>query len=84
MTNELITLAPQQITLANDSPLAKQPAARYLAALSESGRRPQRQALNMIANILTSGALAAVFIRYAVKEYKAGKMKTKTQTTLDL
>ena len=58
MTNELITLAPQQITLANDSPLAKQPAARYLAALSESGRRPQRQALNMIANILTSGAMS--------------------------
>jgi len=30
------------------------------------------------------GALAAVFIRYAVKEYKAGKMKTKTAKTLDL
>ena len=58
MTNELITIAPQQITLANESPLAKQPAARYLAALSESGRRPQRQALNMIANILTSGAMS--------------------------
>lgn len=30
------------------------------------------------------GALAALFIRYAVKEYKAGKMKTKTTKTLDL
>lgn len=58
MTNALATIAPNQITLANDSPLAKHPAARYLAALSESGRRPQRQALNMIANILTSGAVS--------------------------
>ncbi len=30
------------------------------------------------------GALAAAFIRYALKEYKAGKMKTKTAKTLDL
>ena len=30
------------------------------------------------------GALAALFVRYAVKEYKAGKMKTKTTKTLDL
>lgn len=30
------------------------------------------------------GALAAVFVRYAVKEYKAGKIKTKTAKTLDL
>ena len=60
MKNELIAIAPaaNQITLANDSPLANHPAARYLAALSASGRRPQRQALNMIANILTSGAVS--------------------------
>mgnify|MGYP003382140748 CR=1 FL=1 len=30
------------------------------------------------------GALAALFVRYAVKEYKAGKMKTKTTKTLDI
>lgn len=30
------------------------------------------------------GALAASLLRYAVKEYKAGKIKTKTAKTLDL
>ena len=30
------------------------------------------------------GTLAAAFIRYALKEYKAGKMKTKTAKTLDI
>ncbi len=30
------------------------------------------------------GALAASLLRYAVKEYKAGKIKTKTAKTLDI
>ncbi len=30
------------------------------------------------------GALAATLLRYALKEYKAGKIKTKTSKTLDL
>lgn len=38
--------------------LANHPAAAYLAGLSEGARRPQRQALNAIAHILTSGAVA--------------------------
>lgn len=38
--------------------LANHPAAAYLAGLSEGARRPQRQALNAIANILTSGAVS--------------------------
>ena len=33
---------------------------------------------------LTTHGLAVYLLRYGLKEYKAGKMKTKTQTTLDL
>ena len=58
MKNALATIAPNQITLSNDTPLASHPAARYLAGLSESGRRPQRQALNVIASLLTSGGVS--------------------------
>ena len=34
-------------------------------------------------NLKTHG-LAVSLLRYGLKDYKAGKMKTKTQTTLDL
>ena len=33
---------------------------------------------------LTTHGLAVSLLRYGLKDYKAGKMKTKTQTTLDL
>ena len=33
---------------------------------------------------LTTHGLAVYLLRYGLKEYKAGKIKTKTQTTLDL
>src|SRR3990167_2649298 len=37
-------------------PLDQQPAAVYLASLSESGRRTQKQALDVIAGLLTGNA----------------------------
>ena len=33
---------------------------------------------------LTTHGLAVSLLRYGLRDYKAGKMKTKTQTTLDL
>lgn len=57
MKNSLATTAASSITLADDSPLANHPAASYLSRLTSSSRRPQRQALDMIAGILTSGKI---------------------------
>lgn len=54
---ELIQPTKQAITRRGDD-LANHPAAAYLAGLSEGARRPQRNALNSIANILTSGAVS--------------------------
>lgn len=68
---DLVQPTKQSITTKRGGDLANHPAAAYLAGLSEGARRPQRQALNAIANILTSGAVSDCFamdwaaVRYA-------------------
>ncbi len=57
MALDLIKPTKQAITRRGGD-LANHPAAAYLASLGNGSRRPQRQALNAITNILTSGALS--------------------------
>src|SRR5512135_983809 len=57
MTQDIITIKQHDIIASSDR-LANHPAARYLAGLSAGARRTQRQALNVIASILTSGAVS--------------------------
>ena len=50
--------------------LANHPAAAYLASLGNGSRRPQRQALNAITNIMTSGALSdCLLMDWAAVQY---------------
>ena len=71
-----------------DKPAAAQPAADPEKSISwgVSLKGSEWAEIEKIAAELNTkrGALAALFVRYAVKEYKAGKMKTKTTKTLDL
>ena len=57
MALDLIKPTKQAITRRGGD-LANHPAAAYLASLGNASRRPQRQALNAITNILTSGAFS--------------------------
>jgi integrase len=61
MANELTTIQQSDLVIYEPQPLDRNPAAVYLAGLgSEKGRRTQRQALEVIANLLTgSPSLAA-------------------------
>lgn len=54
---ELVQPTTQTITRRGGD-LADHPAAAYLASLGKASRRPQRQALDAIADILTSGAVS--------------------------
>lgn len=47
--------APTDLILAKSIPLDRSPAAVYLAQLKQSSRRPQKQALDLVASLLTSG-----------------------------
>ena len=71
-----------------DKPAAGQPTADREKAISwgVSLKASEWTEIEKIAAELNMkrGALAALFVRYAVKEYKAGKMKTKTTKTLDI
>ena len=53
--NELTSASQASLIIIESVPLERNPAAVYLASLSESGRRTQQQALNAIAEILTGG-----------------------------
>jgi site-specific recombinase XerD len=53
MNNELVTSQTNDLVIIDPQPLDQNPAAVYLAGLSESGRRSQLQVLNVIAKLLT-------------------------------
>jgi site-specific recombinase XerD len=52
MTSKIITTTQNSLVLIDTQPLDQNPAMVYLASLAETGRRSQRQALEVIANLL--------------------------------
>lgn len=54
--NTLILSETQELTLTSTLPIDQNPAAVYLSNLRENGRRTQKQALDMIAGMLTGDA----------------------------
>jgi len=54
--NEIATIQASELALIETQGLDRNPAAVYLAGLSDSGRRTMRQALDVIAGILTGNA----------------------------
>lgn len=58
--NNLITTTTEGLAITSPQPLDRNPAAVYLASLKASGRRPQAQALGVIADILGVGDYLAV------------------------
>jgi site-specific recombinase XerD len=52
MTSKIIPTSQDKLILLDRQPLDKNPAMVYLASLAETGRRSQRQALEVIANLL--------------------------------
>ena len=69
MALDLIKPTKQAITRRGGD-LANHPAAAYLAGLGNGSRRPQRQALNAITNIMTSGAISdCLLMDWAAVQY---------------
>lgn len=67
--NKIIPTNTNDITLADVLPLDQNPAAVYLAGLSETGRRTQKQALDTIAGLLT-GNLDCLSCNWAKLRYQ--------------
>lgn len=62
--------APSNLTIAEFIPLDRCPAAVYLAQLKQSSRRPQKQALNLIASLLRSGTADCLTLNWAAIRYQ--------------
>lgn len=62
--------APGNLVIAKPILLDRCPAAVYLAQLKHSSRRPQKQALNLVASLLTSGAADCLTLNWSVVRYQ--------------
>ncbi len=62
--------APGALLLTESIPLDRCPAAVYLAQLRQSSRRPQKQALDMVASLLTSGTADCLTLNWAAIRYQ--------------
>ena len=62
--------AQSNLIIAKSIPLDRCPAAVYLAQLKQSSRRPQKQALDLIASLLTSGTADCLTLNWAVVRYQ--------------
>ncbi len=62
--------APGRLVIAKPIPLDRCPAAVYLAQLKQSSRRPQKQALDLAASILTSGSADCLTLDWSVVRYQ--------------
>jgi site-specific recombinase XerC len=62
--------APTDLILGKSIPLDCCPAAVYLAQLKQSSRRPQKQALDLVASLLTSGAADCLTLNWAAVRYQ--------------
>lgn len=62
--------AHSNLIIAEPIPLDLSPAAVYLAQLKQSSRRPQKQALDLIASLLTSGTANCLTLNWAAIRYQ--------------
>lgn len=62
--------APSSLVIAKSIPLDRCPTAVYLAQLKQSSRRPQKQALNLVASLLTSGTADCLTLNWAAIRYQ--------------
>lgn len=62
--------APSNLKITKSIPLDRCPAAVYLAQLKQSSRRPQKQALDLVASILTSGSADCLTLNWAAVRYQ--------------
>src|SRR5512141_350258 len=62
--------APSSLVIAKSIPLDTCPAAVYLAQLKQSSRRPQKQALDLIASLLTSGNADCLTLNWSAIRYQ--------------
>ena len=66
----VITTSANALVLVERLPIDQNPAAVYLASLSQSGRRTQQHALNIIAGMLTGGAANALTCNWSEVRYQ--------------
>ena len=62
--------APRNLVTAKSIPLDCCPAAVYLAQLKQSSRRPQKQALDLVASLLTSDTADCLTLNWAAIRYQ--------------
>lgn len=62
--------APGKLVIAKSIPLDRCPAAVYLAQLKQSSRRPQKQALDLVASLLTSGSADCLRLNWSAVRYQ--------------
>src|SRR5215210_6056531 len=62
--------APCTLVTAKTIPLDRCPAAVYLAQLKQSSRRPQKQALDLVASLLTNGMANCLTLNWAELRYQ--------------
>jgi integrase/recombinase XerD len=65
-----VLCAPSSLIIANSIPLDLCPAAVYLAQLKQCSRRPQKQALDLVASLLTSGVADCLTLNWAAVRYQ--------------
>ena len=62
--------APGRLVIAKSIPLDRCPAAVYLSQLKQSSRRPQKQALDLVASLLTSGSADCLALNWSAVRYQ--------------
>jgi site-specific recombinase XerD len=62
--------APDKLEIAQSDPLDRCPAAVYLAQLKQSSRRPQKQALDLVASLLSSGSADCLTLNWSTVRYQ--------------
>jgi hypothetical protein len=65
-----VLCAPSNLVITKSIPLDLCPAAVYLAQLKQSSRRPQKQALDLVASLLTSGAADCLTLDWSAVCYQ--------------
>jgi site-specific recombinase XerD len=65
-----VLCAPSNLVITKSIPLDLCPAAVYLAQLKQSSRRPQKQALDLVASLLTSGAADCLTLDWSAVRYQ--------------